>query len=105
MENKKLSARERYELRHPLIETIGNIEIRKDTEYFYLTLSSPGLWSMHFVKTLEDARDWAFKTNELLDYGFMLYGFNSVCVFDYEKLISFAKTARKSQLEKYWLYI
>lgn len=106
--NKQISLRERFEIEHPLIETVGEIEIRKDFEddkvYYQITLKSHGLWTMHDLPSLDDARDLANKANELLSYGFSLYGFNAVDLWDYISLRSFAKN-NPEKMEKYWCYL
>ena len=100
-----MTARERYELNHPLIETIGKIEIRKNVKDFSFTANlGVGLWSCH-VSELAEARDAAIKANNLMDAGFELYGFHGVCIFEYDKLMQFAATAHPQQMKLYWLYI
>ncbi len=105
LNERTMTARERYELNHPLIETIGKIEIRKNVKDFSFTANlGVGLWSCH-VKELAEAREIAVKANNLMDAGFMLYGFHGVCIFEYDKLVKFAESAHPSQMQKYWLYI
>jgi len=98
------TARERYEQRHPLIEKIGRYEIRKDTINGSFCIGNPAVWSV-WADELAEARDLAVRANELNDMGFDLYGFHGVCIFDYEKLVAWAKSAHRAQMEKYWLYI
>lgn len=105
MNERTMTRAERFEQAHPLIEKIGRIEIRKNVSAgdFSAELGL-SLWSCR-VNELAEAREIAVKANNLMDKGFMLYGFYGVCIFDYEKLMRFAETAHKSQMEKYWLYL
>ena len=103
--NKKNERAERYEQKYPLVEKIGQIEIRRSCKTSAFTANlGVCLWSC-MVGELSEAREIAAQANELLDMGFELYGFHGVCIFDYEKLMRFAKTAHPQQMEKYWLYI
>ena len=99
-----MTARERYEQRHPLIEKIGRYEIRKDLQSNDFCVGSPAVWAV-WADELSEARELAVKANELNDLGFMLYGFHGVSIFDYDKLMNFARTAHRQQIEQYWLYI
>ena len=99
-----MTARERYERHYPLIEKVGRYEIRKDVRGGAFCVGNPAVWSV-WADVLNEARDLAEKANRLNDMGFDLYGFHGVCIFDYEKIMAWAKSAHKSQIEKYWLYI
>lgn len=94
--------KEQFEQRYPLVETIGSVEIRRFGDGF--DVGQTGLWSVTST-TMEGAREWARKANELMSLGYELYGFNGVNIFHYEKLVAVAKTLHPSQMKKYWLYI
>lgn len=103
MERKSLAS-QRYEQNNPVIRTIDKVEVRYNRERGEYIVGMVGLFH-YYEPTEERAMETARRAAELMSLGFMLWGFSSVCVWDYEKIMSFVKTAHPRQIRQYWLYL